>query len=133
MAQQLSHGGKKKLTDGQIKRCLRKALKEANELHDFTEKPAPKADDGESPRNKRTNNQQRSSRRARAAQVDTTPKAEEYVVKNPRNPRDLNPATEIRETIRKSAETNAKKLGKNEADIKKAGDTAASNFERSIA
>jgi hypothetical protein len=142
MAQQLTQGGKLKMTDGQIKRCLKKALKEANELHEIDDTPAPdddkgKDDDddaGESARNKRPTGQQRSTRRSRS-NVDTTPRAEDYDLKDrvSHNPRDGNAAAEIRDTIRKSAEDNARKGGKDDAAIKKAGDTAAKNFERSIA
>lgn len=130
MAKEL--GGK--LTDGQVKRCLKKALKQAQDLHEIDTAPARKADDdttrGESPRNSRRG-QTRSQRRASADPAD--PKAEDYVLDNPRNPSQKNAASDVRETIRKRAHENAIKSGKSEADAKKYADTAAKNFEKSLA
>ena len=54
------------------------------------------------------------------------------MIDNPRNPRQKNAAPEVREMIRRRAEDNARKLGKSDDEIKKAGDTAAKNFERSL-
>lgn len=137
-AQRLSRNGKRKLSDAQITRCLKQAMKEANELHEIEDEPAPGAegDEGgrESPRNKRPTGKQRSTRRPRNKAADA-PKAEDYDLKDrlTHNPRDGNAATEIRETIRQAAEDNARKNGKDDAAIKKEGDEAATNFERSIA
>lgn len=112
----------KALNDGQIKRCLNKAVKEARELH---------PDLFESPRNKRAApGEVRSQRRTRAQ--ESAPKAENYVVNNPRNPTQKNAAVDIRETIRKAAHKQALKTGKSPADAEKAADKAATDFERSL-
>jgi hypothetical protein len=85
----------------------------------------------ESPRNGRQQSQQR--QRQRAPQGDNVPKAEDYQIAKPRNPRDVNAASDVRETIRASAINNAKKRGLNEADQTKAGNKAAKDFEKSLA
>lgn len=130
--QQLSYGGRKKVSDGQIKRALKRALKEANELHEI-EEPGQRTDDrGESRRNTRRGRQQRTNRRS-PSQRSATPKAEEFVIENPRNQRQANAAPEVRDMINKTAYKAAIKAGKSEDDAKKAGDGAAQRFEESLA
>ncbi|MGI9250212.1 MAG: hypothetical protein ACR2PR_03315, partial [Pseudohongiellaceae bacterium] len=112
-------------TDRQIKAALKAAVEQAKALH---------PEKFESQRNQRANAQQnRSQRRSTPADNDDTPSADGYVIDNPRNPRQKNAAPEVRDMIRKTAEDGARKAGKSDADIKKAGDTAAKNFERSLA
>ncbi len=134
MYAQLSYNGKKKLTDGQIKRCLKRAMREAEDLHDI-EPPAGKADAsarGESPRNSRQPGQ-RQQRGRRTRQQQAKPRAEDFKIDNPRNPRQGNAAAEVRDMIKKTAEDNARKQGKSAEDIAKAGTTASDNFETSLA
>jgi hypothetical protein len=129
--QQLSYGGRKKVTDGQIKRALNRALKEANELHEI-EAPGKGDEPGESRRNNRRGRQQRTNRRGQQ-QRSATPKAEEFVIDNPRNARQANAAPEVRDMIHEKALKQAKKLGKNDADAKKFADEASNRFEESLA
>jgi hypothetical protein len=129
--QQLSYGGRKKVTDGQIKRALKRALGEANELHEI-EAPGKGDEPGESRRNNRRGRQQRTNRRGQQ-QRSATPKAEEFVIDNPRNARQANAAPEVRDMIHEKALKQAKKLGKNDADAKKFADEASNRFEESLA
>lgn len=128
MAQQLSHNGKKALTDGQITRCLKKALKETRELHEINDEPA-RRDDGESPRNKRQT-QGRSTKRGKTKAVE--PRAEDYKLENPRNSRQVNAATEVRDMIHEKAMKEGKKRGMDEKAAKTYADEQAQNFERSL-
>lgn len=113
---QLSMGGHKKLTDGQIKRCLRQALKSAQELHEIDE-PAGGNDDadarGESPRNRRGRT---GTRGRRGSRQQPAPRAEDFKIKDPRNPRQENAAAEVRDMIKD-----------------KYGDEAAKRFEANLA
>lgn len=119
--EQLSRGGRVALSDGQVKRALGKAMKDAKELH---------ADLFESPRNARQTGGNRPQRRT--TQQEKAVSADSYVIKNPRNPRQANAAPEVREAIRQAAIKQAKKTGSNAEDQKKAGDKAAANFEKSL-
>ena len=129
--QRLSYGGRRKVTDGQIKRALNKALKDARELHEI-EEPGNRADDrGESRRNTRRGTQRNQRRTQRS--TNTPPPAEDFVIENPRNTRQVNAAPEVRDMIRKKAYEHAIKGGKNEADAKKYADGASQRFEESLA
>ncbi|MGI9250908.1 MAG: hypothetical protein ACR2PR_06890 [Pseudohongiellaceae bacterium] len=112
-------------TDRQVKAALKKAMDIAKGMH---------AEKFESPRNNRQQNQQRrQQRRTNPGDNDTTPNAEGYVIKNPRNPRQGNAAPEVRDMIQQKAEDAARKAGKSDEDIAKAGKKAAKDFERSLA
>lgn len=133
MYAQLSYNGKREITDGQIKRCLRRALKEAQDLHEIEPEPRGRADDnprGESPRNQRRGNP-RSQRRAQ--QTPRTAKAEDFTIENPRNPRQKNAAPEVRDMIHQKALNQALKSGKSEKDAKAYADGEAKRFEESLA
>jgi len=114
MYQQLSYGGRKQLTDGQIKRALKRAMKEAEELHEMQPPDDDTGKPGESPRNSRQRGNQRNNRRARQQQAK--PRAEDFKIDNPRNPRQIDAATEVRDMIKE-----------------KYGDEAAENFEANLA
>ena len=131
--QQLTYSGRKKATDGQIKRCLKRAMNEAKQLHEMDEAPDGNRDNnrGESRRNKRASRQQRTNRRS--TQTTTTPKAEAYVIDNPRNARQANAAPEVRDMIHKKAYEHAIKGGKSEDDAKKYADGESQRFEASLA
>lgn len=131
--QQLSYGGKRKVSDGQIKRALKRSLKEARELHEMDDPPPADEEEegrGESRRNTRKRGRQRSQRRA-PQQRSTTPTAEDFKIENPKNNRDHD-ATGVRDMVRDTAYKNAIKAGKSEEDATKAGATAAQNFEKSL-
>jgi len=121
-AQALSLNGSRKLTEGQINRALNKALKDAQALH---------GDLFESPRNERRTPGSTPPGR-REAPREAAPRAESYVIDNPRNPNQGNAAADIRETIRKEAVKQATKTGKSAEDAEKAGKAAAERFERSL-
>jgi hypothetical protein len=132
--QQLSYGGRKKVSDGQIKRALKRALKEANELHEIEAPGQGQGDEpGESRRNNRRGRQQNRSNRRAGSQRTSTPKAEEFVIDNPRNARQANAAPEVRDMIRDKAFQQAKKSGKDDAAANKSADEAAHRFEESLA
>ena len=121
-AEQLSMNGRRQLTDKQIQRCLGKAMKEARDLH---------ADLFESPRNNRQDGKQTRGKRRQGAR-DPAPKAENYVINNPRNPSQRNAASDVRDSIIKAAEKAASKAGKSPEDQTKAGKEAGERFERSL-
>lgn len=113
MVQQLSHGGRKRLTDGQIKRALGKAMKDAAELHDI-DLGGARRQPTESPRNSRGGGQGKQTRRT--SRKPAAPKAEDFTIENPRNPRQGNAATEVRDMLKE-----------------KYGEEAAKEFERNLA
>lgn len=135
----MSNGGRKKLSDNQIKRLLNKAVREADDI--FGE-PEPgdadadadadtgadaDADPGRSPRN---NRRQGTSRR-RAASREVEQGAEDFKINNPKNSRDHD-ATGVRDMIHKNAYNAAIKAGKSEEDATKAANEAAKEFERNL-
>lgn len=129
----LSRDGRVAVTDGQIKRCLHKAMKDAMELHGDN---APKNKDideepGESRRN--TRGRGAGATRRRASRTPAAPKAEDYAIEKSAIRREDNPAPAIRERIRETALKKALKDGKPEADAKKYADDQAENFEKAIA
>jgi hypothetical protein len=131
LAKQLGQDGRRKLTDGQITRCLRKALKDAQELHGEVKPPADEDETpGESPRNQRRRG---ATPRRRARQTKARAKAEDFVLENPTNARQRNAAPEVRDMIKEKAVAAGKKAGLNDADAKKRGDEAAQRFEESLA
>ena len=99
------------VTDAMIKRWLKKSYKDATELFG-DDAPAVRAP-AESPRNSRQSGQPGTKRRAAGKQAD--PRAESYVLEDPRNPRQQNAAAEIRDMIKS-----------------KYGDDDAKKFERSL-
>ncbi len=111
------------VSDSQVKRVLAVAVKEAKALH---------AEKFESTRNNRQQQKGGERQQRRAAAGDQTPTAESYVIDNPRNPRQKNAAPEVRDMIREKAENAARKAGKSDADITKAGKEAATKFEKSL-
>ena len=131
LAKQLGQDGRRKLTDGQITRCLRKALKDAQELHGEAKPPADEDETpGESPRNTRGRG---ATPRRRARRTPARAKAEDFVLENPTNARQRNAAPEVRDMIKEKAVALGKKAGLNDADAKKRGDEAAQRFEESLA
>ncbi len=110
-------------TDDQVKRALKASVDAAKGLY-------PELFN--SPRNNRQQANVKGRQPRRQAQGEPAARAEDYKIDNPRNPRQGNAASEIRETIRATAIKNAKKRGVSEADQKKEGDTAAADFERSL-
>jgi len=138
---QLSYGGRRALTDGQIKRCLRKAMKDAIELHgdEAPTSATPQrraaaedenaADPGESPRNTR---RAAGANRRRASREPAKPRAEDFVLDNPMNPNQKNAAPDVRDRIHRAALEGAKKAGLSDADAKKRADEHAERFEASL-
>jgi hypothetical protein len=110
-------------TDAQVKRALKAAMDSAKALHPHL---------FESRRNNRQRGTQQRQAQRSERQGEPDARAEDFVIDNPRNPRQANAAPEVRDMIRKRAEENARKLGKSDDEIKKAGDNAAKNFERSL-
>jgi hypothetical protein len=131
LATQLGQGGRRELSESQITRCLRKALKDAHELHGEVKPPADEDETpGESPRNTRGRG---ATPRRRARQTKARAKAEDFVLENPTNARQRNAAPEVRDMIKEKAVAAGKKAGLNDADAKKRGDEAAQRFEESLA
>lgn len=133
MAQQLSHQGRKQLSDGQIKRCLAKAMRDAQELHGENEEvdddnPAPK----ESPRNQRKRGTPRARRQPGTRAAPTTARAEDFKIENPKNGRDTTGAA-VRDMIRDKAYQSAKKSGKTDADATTYASQETKRFEESLA
>lgn len=94
---------KREVTDSMINRWLKKAYKDAVETFgdDAPGQPAAKEDDEPPPvsdRNNRQGQQQTSKRRQAGKPAD--PKAENFVIENPRNPRQGHAASEIRDLIK---------------------------------
>lgn len=130
-ASAMSDGFKRPLTEGQIKRLLKAATREARQLHDLDDAaPDPDADAGESQRNKRRAGGQGARRRAN--QREREPRAEDYVIDNPRNPRQRNAATEIADTVRKTAYQNAIKRGLSEKDANAYADKEKQTFVNNL-
>ncbi len=128
-----SNGDKVQLSERQVNRLLKKAMKETMELHEMEPTPAraAPADDGEpdeSARNTRT----QGTRRARtASKREPEQRAEDFKIDNPRNGRDHD-ASGVRDMIHKTAYDSALKAGKSADDATKEADQAAKDFERSL-
>ena len=123
---QLSQGGRKQLTDGQMERIANKAYNQAKGLY---------PDLFQSPRNTRQQSQQRSQRRAPAqgqSEDDQVQTADNYVIPDPVNPRQQNAASEVAQMVRSTAEENARRTGKSADAIKSAGDEAVAEFEKNL-
>ena len=120
------------LSDAQVKTCLRKAMKDAMELHDVPKK-GDDDEPGESPRNTRARGSTGTARRRAPRSPAATPKAESYAIEKSPIRREDNPAPSIREMIRGKALKKALKDGKTDADAKKYADDQADNFEKAIA
>lgn len=134
-ASAMSDGFKRPLTDGQIKRLLKAATREAKQLHELDDGDADaRADDrqqsGESRRNQRRGGGQ--GARRRADQRERQPRAEDYVIENPRNPRQRNAASEIADTVRRTAYQNAIKRGLGEKDANEYADKEKQNFVNNL-
>lgn len=101
---------KRPVTENMVRRWLNAAVKEARELHGIEEEEPRRQ---ESRRNQRggTGRQQR-----RGGGKQPKPRAEDFTIENPRNPRQHNAASEIRDLLKE-----------------KYGDEAAEGFERSLA
>jgi hypothetical protein len=135
MATQLSQGNRRQLTDGQVTRVLRKALKDAFELRIEASDEVDDVDDdkpipGESPRNTRGRGKAAPKRRAR--QQPAKPKAEAFVLDNPMNERQTHAASEVRDTIREKSIDAGRKAGLSDADAKKRADEDVKRFEESL-
>lgn len=137
LAEQLSLGNRRQLTDGQVTRVLRKSLKDAYELHgktDDTDGTDDMDDDkptGESPRNTRARGTKATPRR-RASRQPAKPKAEAFVLDNPMNERQTHAASEVRDTIREKSIDAGRKAGLSDADAKKRADEDVQRFEESL-
>lgn len=127
-----------RISDGQVKRCLKQAMKQAREFHELEDEPPPRgkaADDdgGESPRNSRKAGREGGGRRQTTSNREAkTPTAEEFTIENPKNGRDTN-AAGVRDQIRKTAFETKKKAGFSDEDANKYADEQAANFEKSLA
>ena len=143
IAGRLSQGNRRQLTDGQVTRVLRKALKDAHELRADADADADDdadgkddADDGkqrqtgESPRN--TRGRGNPPRRRAAKKTPATPRAEDFVLENPMNERQRHAAPEVRDLIREKALDAGKKAGMSDADSKKRADEDVKRFEESL-
>lgn len=141
LAEQLSQGNRRQLTDGQVTRVLRKSLKDALELHGYSggadvADVADEVDDmddkptGESPRN--TRGRGKAAPRRRGSRQPAKPKAESFVLENPMNERQKNAAPEVRDTIREKSIDAGLKAGLSEADAKKRADEDVQRFEEAI-
>ncbi len=98
----LSRDGKVRLTDSQISRALAKAMKDARELH---------VDLFESPRNKRPSRGGDGRQPRRGKQAEPAARAENFKIKDPRNPRQGDAASEVRDMIKdKYGDKHAKKF-----------------------
>lgn len=142
IAGRLSQGNRRQLTDGQVTRVLRKALKDAHELRADADADADDdadgkddADDGkqrqtgESPRNTRGRGK---APKRRARQQPARPKAEAFVLDKPMNERQTHAASEVRDTIREKSIDAGRKAGLSDADAKKRADEDVQRFEESL-
>lgn len=146
LAEQLSQGNRRQLTDSQVTRVLRKSLRDAYGLRfdaaddaddaDGKDDKDDKDDDkppqtGESPRNTRGRSAKATPRR-RARQQPAAPKAETFVLENPMNERQVNAAPEVRDVIREKSIESGRKAGMSDADAKKRADEDVKRFEESL-
>jgi hypothetical protein len=108
-----AHDQKRTVTDAMINRWLKKSMKDATDLFGDDAPAAPAAPPpSESPRNQRPG---QGAGKRRQAGKPAEAKAENYQIENPRNPRQKNAASEIRDLIKD-----------------KYGDDDAKSFERSL-
>lgn len=131
---QLSQNGNRKVSDGQVKRCLNKAMVDARAFHGIEEHQEEPEDNnrGESPRNQRKRGAPRQRRSQQSSRQTTTPKAEDFKIENPRNGRDTSGAG-VRDMIHEKAYKSARKGGKSEEDATKYANQETQRFEASLA